>query len=247
VIESFGPATLVANVEKAVGRLHLSAYLHVGREPLTIIGPNGAGKTSLLLLLLGLWPPDRGRIVLENQVLFDSDVGLDCPAEQRGFAYVPQDQGLFPHLSAFANVEFALACLRPAIRVAERRRRAFALLDRMGAAAVAHRQPTSLSGGERQRVALARALAAQPKALLCDEPFSALSTDARTEVRSRLAESAKTLGVPTLVVTHDRADVVALGGRVAVMEMGQIVACASLDELSTHPPTPYVAHFMGSG
>jgi ABC-type spermidine/putrescine transport systems, ATPase components len=247
MIESSAPATLIATVEKTVGQLHLSASLRVDRELLTIIGPNGSGKTSLLLSLLGYWRPDRGRIELGNQVLFDSDVHVNRPLEQRGFAYVPQNQGLFPHLSALANVEFALACRRPAMRRAERRRHAFVFLERMGVAALAHRQPSSLSGGERQRVALARAFATQPKALLCDEPFSALSPDARAEVRSRLVESARMLAVPTLLVTHDRADVVAAAGRVAVMEIGRIVACASLDELSARPPTPYIAHFVGRG
>jgi ABC-type sulfate/molybdate transport systems ATPase subunit len=245
--ESSVPARLSATVEKTLGKLHLSAHLHVGRELLTIIGPNGSGKTSLLLSLLGLWRPDRGRIVLDNRVLFDSNVPLDCPTEQRGFAYVPQDQALFPHLSALANVEFALACRQPGLCRAERRHHAFGFLDRMDAASLAPRPPASLSGGERQRVALARALASHPKALLCDEPFSALSPNARAEVRGRLAEGAEALAVPTLLVTHDRTDVAALAGRVAVMEMGQIVACGSFDELSADPPTPYVTHFVGNG
>ena len=139
--------------------------------------------------------------------------GCDLPTEERGIAYVPQDYALFPHLTAAENVAFALACARPAPPAAQRREQARAWLDRLGALACADRRPATLSGGERQRVALARALARSPRALLFDEPFAALDAGVRGDVRRFLRARLAELGLPALLVTHDRADVVRAGRR----------------------------------
>jgi molybdate transport system ATP-binding protein len=205
---------------------------------LAIAGPNGAGKTTALLALLGIVRPHGGQVRLGEQALFDAAAGVDLPTEERGIAYVPQDYALFPHLTASGNVEFALGCVgrpRP-----QRREEARALLDRLGMLACADRLPAALSGGERQRVALARALARQPRALLFDEPFAALGA-VRLYLRERLAE----LGLPAVVVTHDRADVEALGVPVLVLERGQVVQRGTLAELEAQPATEYVARFCG--
>src|ERR1019366_9376544 len=150
------------------GPFLLRVSLEVGAEPLALVGPNGSGKTSLLLAVLGLLKPERGRIALGDAILFDTDRVVDLPTEERHLAYLPQDFGLFPHLTAVQNVEFALACGPEPATARQRRVQAMAWLDRFGLGGLANRNPAQLSGGERQRIALARALAPSPRAILLD-------------------------------------------------------------------------------
>jgi molybdate transport system ATP-binding protein len=203
-----------------------------------VVGPNGAGKTSLLLSILGVVRPEAGRVVLDGRVLHDGAV--DVPTEDRRIAYVPQDYGLFPHLTARQNVEFALGC-----RPGRDREQAGALLERMGARSYAERRPAALSGGERQRVALARALATEPRALLFDEPFAALDVTARAEVRRSLGQWLHEVGLPAVIVTHDPADVAELDVPAVVLAGGKVVQRGTLAELRASPATDYVARFAG--
>jgi molybdate transport system ATP-binding protein len=232
---------LQATLRNRRGAFELEAELEVGGTTLAVAGPNGAGKTTLLLSLLGVLRPQAGRVTLDGQLLFDDVSGRDLPTEERRIAYVPQDYALFPHLTARQNVEFALRCRRPP--PVDRRDRALALLDRLGAAAYADRMPAELSGGERQRVALARALATEPRALLFDEPFASLDVAARDEVRRSLRDRLAELRLPAIVVTHDPADVEALGAAAMVLEDGRVVQRGTLDELGAHPATDYVSRF----
>lgn len=228
---------LEVSVRRRVPGFQLETALEVGESPVAVVGPNGAGKSTLLLAILGELSVDEGRVVLDGQPLHL------LPTEDRRIAYVPQDYALFPHLTAAANVEFALGC-RPGPRRG-RPERARALLDRVGALAYADRLPATLSGGERQRVALARALATEPRALLFDEPFAALDVEARDEVRAYLRARLAELRLPALIVTHDRADVEAIGAAVVVLEGGRVVQRGTLAELEAQPATPYVARFVG--
>ena len=206
--------------------------------PLALLGPNGAGKSTLLRCVLGVLRPDAGRITLGARVLFDSAAGVDVPAEARRLGFVPQDHGLFPHLSVAGNVGFGVPV---ALRGSERRARIAHWLERLGITALADRRPASLSGGERQRVALARALAAEPAALLLDEPLASLDVPARRALRGLLAEVLRDSGVPALVVTHDFADVRALGGEVAVLEAGRLVRRDTPAGLAAAPGGDFVA------
>jgi molybdate transport system ATP-binding protein len=233
-------------VEAALGPFLLQVSLEVGADPVALVGPNGSGKTSLLLAILGLLRIERGRIALGDEVLFDRDQNIDRPTEERHLAYLPQDFGLFPHLTAAQNVAFALACGPETTSKRQRREQAMAWLDRFGLGSLANRNPSQLSGGERQRVALARALASSPRAILLDEPTASLDIEARVEVRTFLAESMRTLGLPTILVTHDVKDVETLAGRVAVLEKGRVVACGALDEIRNTPPTPFAGKFFSS-
>jgi molybdate transport system ATP-binding protein len=237
---------LVVDLRLRRGRLAFALHFAMGREAVTIIGPNGAGKSTLLLAILGLLPVDEGRVVCGGRVLCDSRRRYTLPTEQRGLAYLPQDQGLLPHLNALDNVAFALACRATASGRRAKRQLALAALERVGADTLASRYPSQLSGGERQRVALARMLVSAPAALLCDEPLSALAPDARQRMRALLLETAQSLGAPTLVVSHLRDDVLAIGGRTLVIENGQVLAFAPPDELCVRPPSPFVARFFGT-
>jgi molybdate transport system ATP-binding protein len=233
-------------VEAELGPFQLQASLEVGGEPLALVGPNGSGKTSLLLTILGLLKPERGRIALGNEILFDSARAIELPTEERHLAYLPQDFGLFPHLTAVQNVAFALACGSDPTSKNQRRNQAMAWLDRFGLGGVANRNPAQLSGGERQRIALARALASSPKVLLLDEPTASLDVEARVEVRAFLAESIRALGLPTILVTHDVKDVDALAGRVAVLEKGRVAACGLRSDLRNNPPTAFATRLFAS-
>jgi len=243
---SAAPPHLSVSIDAELGPFSLQATLEVGAEPLALIGPNGSGKTSLLLAILGLLKLERGRIVLGDEVLVDKDHGIDRPTEERHLAYLPQDFGLFPHLTAIENVAFALACSSLPMNRQERRAQAMTWLDRFGLGSLANRNPAQLSGGERQRIALARALASSPKAILLDEPTASLDIEARVEVRAFLAESIRSLGLPTILVTHDIMDVEALAGRVAVLEKGRVAGCGLPADIRKSPPTTFASKFLST-
>ena len=228
----------------AVGSFSLDAQLDVGAETVALIGPNGSGKSTLLLATLGIRTPTRGRIALGSRVVFDSEAKIDCPTEERHMAYLPQDFGLFPFLTAVGNVEFAIACAGTPAGRRRRQERAMAYLEQFGIGHLAGRGPHQLSGGERQRVALARAIASEPRALLLDEPTASLDVGARADVRALLQELFERLQIPTLIVTHDAGDIAALASRVAVMEAGRIVGCASAQEAVRHPANAFADHLL---
>lgn len=171
-----------------------------------IFGPSGAGKSLTLQALAGLLRPDTGRISFAGEVLFDGASRVDVPARRRGFGYLFQDYALFPKLNVRQNVAFGLSAgLRnPSSRVdhdaVERWLRAFELLD------VSAQRPDELSGGQRQRTALARALVHSPRALLLDEPFSALDPELRERMRAELDELLHRIEIPVLMITHDPQD-----------------------------------------
>jgi molybdate transport system ATP-binding protein len=235
---------LVFSLGSTVGELTLNVALQVGDEPVAIIGPNGCGKSTLLLTILGIRTPARGRITLMDELLFDAEKDVDRPTEERRMAYLPQDFGLFPFMTALENVEFAMTCQRSPSTRRERRDSASACLDRFGIAHLSARKPHQLSGGERQRVALARAISTQPRALLLDEPTASLDVGARTEIRTLLADSIRALAIPVLLVTHDIGDIRALAGRIAVMESGRLVAHMSLAEAQATPPNAFAAQLL---
>ena len=228
-----------AHVQLRLGALELDVAVGGGAGVVALVGPNGAGKTTLLRTLLGIHRPDRGRVRIGGNLLFDRDAGLDLPPEVRRIGYLPQGYGLFPHLTVAGNVAFGARTSGPT-----RQGEVLALLERLGIAHLADRRPGSLSGGERQRVALARALVIEPRMLLLDEPLGALDVGNRRAVRTFLAEHLADVGCPALVVTHDARDVVALGADVAVIEAGRILQRGAASELARAPATPFVTEFF---
>lgn len=205
-----------------------------------IMGQSGAGKSTLLSSLAGLIRPDAGRTAIGEQVVFDADAGTFVPPHRRRVSLVFQSLALFPHLCVWQNVAYGI---RAASR-AERRRLALGWLERARVGALADRIPSTLSGGEAQRVALARALAAEPRLLLLDEPFSALNHDLRVELAEVLRELLKARCVPVLLVTHDRGDAQRMATRVISLRSGLIegdapVSCEMfpVDNLANSPQT----------
>ncbi len=199
-----------------------------------LVGPSGSGKTSLLRTVAGLERPHAGRIFLGRQVWFDARRDVRLSAERRRVGYLPQDYGLFPHLTVAGNVRFAGRRERPD------------LLERFGIAHLARARPRQLSGGERQRVALARALAREPQVLLLDEPFGALDAVTRQQVRDELDGLLVELGLPTLLVSHSFDDALALAKRVGVIDNGRVVQIASPHTLLSQPANAMVAALTGA-
>ncbi len=238
------PPMLSIFVRSRVGDFCLDASLDVAAETIALVGPNGSGKSSLLLNILGIRHPHEGRIVLRDELIFDSASGLCRPTEERRLAYLPQDFGLFPFLTAQGNVEFAIACRRARADRRARGKLALEHMERLGIADLAARRPDQLSGGQRQRVALARALASEPLAMLLDEPTAALDIGARDEVRRLLRTSLQELRIPALIVTHDFGDALSLASRVAVMEAGRLVACLPVSDAQRSPPTAFVKRLV---
>jgi molybdate transport system ATP-binding protein len=235
-----------ARIEARVGSLRLDVDLEAPVGTLAVVGPNGAGKTTLLSLLLGARAAERGRIEVGGVTLLDTARGVHVPVERRRLGYVPQDYALFPHLTVWQNVEFAICSASPGLDSAARAAKADRALADLGLGALAERRPASLSGGEKQRVALARALSVEPRALLLDEPLSALDVHARAEVRSFLGRYLRSLALPSLVVTHDASDARALADHFAVLEAGRIVQRGTWAELSARPMSRFVQQFVAS-
>lgn len=191
-------------------------------QRIVLYGPSGSGKSLTLKAIAGLMRPDSGHIRIQGRTLFHSAQGIDVRVQERNVAYLFQDYALFPHLTVAQNIAFGLArgsinLRRPAEHPAVRQ-----WLQAFELEAIAHSRPAQISGGQRQRVALARALVAEPDMLLLDEPFSALDLSLRQRMRSELAELQSRLQVPMLLITHDPADVEALGQTVFELRDGRL-------------------------
>jgi molybdate transport system ATP-binding protein len=204
---------------------------------LALAGPSGAGKTTLLRIAAGLAKPDRGRVTCDGETWLDTDGGTDIPPEKRRCALLFQDHALFPHMTAVRNVQYGAH---------GDRRRAHELLDRLGLEGRAHARPHELSGGERQRVALARALAADPRALLLDEPLASLDPRTRARASRELTSILEALDVPAVVVTHDFAEAALLATEIAVLDEGRVAQRGSASELASSPASGFVADFTGA-
>ena len=197
------------------GDFHLDLSVETDARALAIAGPSGAGKTSLLQGLAGLIPVDRARLSVNGEALLDTASGLTPPVHLRRLGYVFQDGRLFPHLTVAQNIAFAHRHVADPMSVAE----ALDLIDMVG---FEHRRPTTLSGGEARRVAVARALAARPRLLLLDEPFTGLDAARKAALMPYLLRLRDRSDVPLIVVSHDDRDIAALALDVVHIEAGRI-------------------------
>ena len=216
-------------------------HLHVRRgERVTLLGPSGAGKTSLLRAIAGLGP------LVGGQVRVDGRDVTALPPERRGIVYMHQAPSLFPHLSVLDNVAFPLEVRGVAREPA--RTQARGLIERVQLGTFAHRAPASLSGGQRHRAALARALAANPAALLLDEPFASLDPALRAEVRDAVLGLLEDRSGPAvLLVTHDIEEAAAISDRIVILLDARIAQCGPPADVLGAPRTLAVARFLGLG
>ena len=206
------------------GSFALGADFESSSRHLVLFGASGSGKTLTLSAIAGLVRPDEGHISIGGDVLFDSQKKIFRPARTRHIGYLLQDYALFPHLSALDNVGFALSGPFGWLS-REARRQSLALLERFEVAHLADRLPDEMSGGQRQRVALARALAASPRILLLDEPFSALDPLLRIRMRKEIRTVLDELDIPVVIITHDPDDVEAFADMLVVYSQGRTRQC----------------------
>ena len=206
-------------------------------ELLTLLGPSGCGKSTTLRMIAGFEEPDEGLISIDGR-----DVTHVLP-NRRGIGFMFQNYALFPHLSVFENVAYALRVQGK--DEAAIRRAVTDVLELVGLANYGNQQPHQMSGGEQQRVALARAVVFQPKVLLFDEPLSNLDAKLRVEMREQIRSLQKRIGITTVYVTHDQEEAMAISDRIAVMERGQIVQDGTAPDLYYRPKTEFVARFIG--
>ncbi len=188
-------------------------------ERVVVLGPSGSGKTTLLRIVAGLDVPDAGRVLLGGETVA-GEGRLLVPPEERNVGMVFQDLALWPHMTARQNVEFPLRA-RGVPRM-DRRRRVDELLRTVGLGELGDRRPAELSGGQRQRVALARALAASPRLLLLDEPFTSLDPELAGRLRGDLVALQERLRFTLLHVTHDRDEARALATRMVLLRRGSL-------------------------
>ncbi|MGB2623025.1 MAG: molybdenum ABC transporter ATP-binding protein [Candidatus Acidiferrum sp.] len=206
-----------------------------------LFGPSGAGKSTLLDCLAGLLRPDAGLITVGDEVLFDSDAGVNRSPQTRRIAYVFQTLALFPHLTAEENVAFGLDHLPHQ----ERSVRVAGVLKAFRVDKLRARKPAEISGGERQRIALARSLVTNPRVLLLDEPLTGLDASLKEAIIDDLHSWNAAEGIPILYVTHSREEVDALGERVIAMDHGRIVGEGTPMEVLEAPRRKRLAQTAG--
>ena len=211
-------------------------------ELVALLGPSGCGKTTLLRIIAGMESADGG------EVLFSGAEATHLHARERNVGFVFQHYALFRHMTVFENVAFGLRVKSRKERPsdAEIRRRVMELLGLVQLDWLADRYPSQVCGGQRQRIALARALAVEPKVLLLDEPFGALDTKVRKELRRWLRRLHDDMHISSVFVTHDQEEALEVADRVVVMNHGRIEQIGSPDEVYSSPASPFVYQFLGN-
>ena len=207
-------------------------------EFLVLLGPSGCGKTTLMRMIAGLEQPTAGDILIDGAVV------TDLPPRARNVAMVFQSYALYPHLTVERNISFPLRAVR--MPRDEVRRKVEWAARMFGIERFLDRKPRQLSGGERQRVALARAVVREPAAFLLDEPLSNLDAKLRNSARDELKQFQRRLGTTTIYVTHDQAEAMGLGDRIAVLNQGKLCQIGTPEEIYRRPSDVFVATFIGS-
>ncbi len=218
---------LVVEVEKKLGDFSVSALFASEGGVTALFGPSGAGKTSIINMIAGLMKPDRGRILLDDLVLFDKAAGVNMPVWQRRIGTVFQEGRLFPHMSVRRNLNYGRWMgehIDDPTTFAH-------VVDLLDIGHLLERRPGKLSGGERQRIAVGRALLMKPRLLLLDEPLASLDAGRKSEILpylERLRDEAK---VPMIYVSHDAGEVKRIASRVVRVDAGQVTATGGVELL----------------
>lgn len=209
---------LRVDVDKQLGAFFLSAKFEIAHGAGALFGSSGSGKTTVVNMVAGLLRPDRGRIEIDGDVLFDSEAGIDQPPHRRGIGYIFQEGRLFPHMNVRANLDYG--------RWMSGRKRDKAAFERvvelLGIAHLLARRPGGLSGGERQRIAIGRALLMQPRLLLLDEPLASLDSDRKAEIFPYLERLRDEAGVPMIYVSHSPEEIRRIATVVVLLDNGRV-------------------------
>jgi molybdate transport system ATP-binding protein len=219
---------LSVDVEKQFGDFALRAKFDVAGGATALFGPSGSGKTSIINMIAGLTRPDRGRIVLDGEALFDSNARINVPAWRRRIGCVFQEGRLFPHLSVKRNLDYGRWMSGHAVDAKE-----FAhVTEMLDVGNLLDRRPGKLSGGERQRVAIGRALLMRPRLLLLDEPLASLDAARKGDILPYLERLRDEGRVPMIYVSHDASEVKRVATRVVTVDAGRVTAAGGVELLA---------------
>ena len=232
---------LLVDIHKQLASYPLEVEFNLEGQVLGILGGSGSGKSMTLRCIAGLETPNRGRIVVNGRVLFDSTKRINLPIRSRRVGIVFQNYALFPHLTVAQNITYGLQDLSGA----ERQRRLAEQIAKLQLSGLENRYPQQLSGGQQQRVALARALAVEPEVLLLDEPFSALDTHLRHQLQEQLIETLSSYQGVTLFVTHNLEEAYEICEQLLVISEGQAIAYDQKQSIFERPATYTVAQLTG--
>jgi molybdate transport system ATP-binding protein len=228
---------LQARFRKQVDGFDLDIAFRMEAELAVIFGPSGAGKSMTLRLIAGLLKPDAGYLKLNDTILYDSACQINLAAQNRGLGYVFQNHSLFPHMTVCKNIMFGAK----GFPAETQREMARSLMTAFRLEGLEHKYPNEISGGQQQRVAFARAIIKQPQALLLDEPFSALDTPTRVNMRECLREVMKRLQIPIILVTHDIFEACAMADKMLIYLKGRIIQEGMPADILRNPATKEVA------
>ena len=210
---------LSIEIRKQLPEFELQIEFTVSNHITVLFGPSGCGKTTILRCIAGLAKPDQGRMILGQNILYDSNTKVFMPPRLRDVGYVFQEYALFPHMDVAKNILYSIKNVDQQMQQEFER-----LVDLLKISTMLHRLPAELSGGEQQRVALGRALMAKPKILLLDEPFAALDNHIRSQLQDELLNMQQIWQIPFVLVTHDRPEADKLGQQIIFMEKGCKIA-----------------------
>src|SRR5512136_3013867 len=211
---------------------------------LTLLGPSGCGKTTLLRCVAGLEDPDDGEIYIGDKLVFSHRQGISLPAGQRNLGLVFQNYALWPHMTVYKNMTFALEIQK--MSTAEMDQRVKDSLAEVQMEGYADRYPREMSGGQQQRIALARMLAYRPQVFLMDEPLSNLDARLRMDMRAELKRLHHVAGATTIYVTHDQVEALTMSTTIAVMKEGILQQLGTPDQVYHFPANLFVADFIGN-
>ena len=218
---------LAVQAEKQLGEFAVNVSFTSDTTATALFGPSGAGKTSVINMIAGLLKPERGRIVLGDDVLFDSATGINVPAWRRRIGYVFQEGRLFPHFSVKRNLDYS----RWVSGHASDPRQLSNVIDLLNIGHLLDRRPGKLSGGERQRVAVGRALLMQPRLLLLDEPLASLDAARKHDILPYLERLRDEARVPLIYVSHNAAEIKRIASRVVRLDSGKVVETGGIELL----------------
>lgn len=233
---------LTVDIQKQLPGFLLDVSFKTDQTPLGLLGGSGAGKSLILRCIAGLEQPDRGRIVLNGRVLFDSARGINLPPRDRGCGFLFQNYALFPHLTIAENIAFGLPRSQSPRAIKQEVEQQLIAVDLPG---ISDRYPTELSGGQQQRVALARAKASKPGIMLLDEPFSALDTYLRDKQEKLLRNNLITYQGVTLFITHNLEEAYRVCPNLLVIDRGQAIAQGTKQDIFEHPRNFKTAQLTG--
>ena len=233
--------SLVVDIEKKLGSFTLRSRFETGSGTMALLGASGCGKSVTLKCIAGIMTPDKGRIVLDGETLFDSEKHIDLTPQQRRVGYLFQQYALFPNMTVAQNIQCGI---RAGTRT-EKQQRAAEQLRRFRLEGLEKKYPAQLSGGQQQRVALARILASEPRAILLDEPFSALDSFLKWNLELELSDLLADFGGPILWVSHDLGECYRNCRTVCVMENGISSPVTDMEALVRHPATRSAARLAG--